>query len=100
MESQPQNPEFRNNPENFQPCNSTDQTVQMPRLVCIFVVCMQQSGLLTMRDTIISKLNITLGIISQHFGNITQSPELGIFCVVFYKIGKKLTQYNIIIIII
>ena len=21
MESQPQNPEFRNNPENFQPCN-------------------------------------------------------------------------------
>ena len=22
MESQPQNPEFRNNPENFHPCNS------------------------------------------------------------------------------
>ena len=22
MESQPQNPEFRNNPENFQPCKS------------------------------------------------------------------------------
>ena len=22
MESQPQNPEFRNNPENFRPCNS------------------------------------------------------------------------------
>ena len=23
MESQPQNPEFRNNPENFHPCQST-----------------------------------------------------------------------------
>ena len=23
MESQPQNPEFRNNPENFHPCEST-----------------------------------------------------------------------------
>ena len=27
MESQPQNPEFRNNPENFHPCNlDPDQT--------------------------------------------------------------------------
>ena len=25
MESQPQNPEFRNNPENFHPCNRPDQ---------------------------------------------------------------------------
>ena len=52
MESQPQNPEFRNNPDNFHPCklffacnklgfytfqivnnNSTDQTAQMHRLL-------------------------------------------------------------------
>ena len=26
MESQPQNPEFRNNPENFHPCSSTHKT--------------------------------------------------------------------------
>ena len=25
MESQPQNPEFRNNPENFHPCHKPDQ---------------------------------------------------------------------------
>ena len=29
MESQPQNPEFRNNPENFHPCNSPFRHVQM-----------------------------------------------------------------------
>ena len=33
MESQPQNPEFRNNPENFHPCIHTgsDQTYIMMR---------------------------------------------------------------------
>ena len=27
MESQPQNPEFRNNPENFHPCQDTSKLV-------------------------------------------------------------------------
>ena len=32
MESQPQNPEFRNNPENFHPCRS-DQTYLEKRYI-------------------------------------------------------------------
>ena len=30
MESQPQNPEFRNNPENFHPCKTHVQTACEP----------------------------------------------------------------------
>ena len=33
MESQPQNPEFRNNPENFHPCLLTYKQVQIGRRV-------------------------------------------------------------------
>ena len=54
MESQPQNPEFRISRENFHPRKfsyhafqkannkGTDQTLQTCRLVCAFVVRMQQ----------------------------------------------------------
>ena len=37
MESQPQNPEFRINPENFHPFKGADQPVWVCRLVCTFV---------------------------------------------------------------
>ena len=43
MESQPQNPEFRKNPENFHPClqegnnKGVGETVKIHRLVCTFV---------------------------------------------------------------
>ena len=53
MERQPQNLDFRINPENFHPWDyctflrvnnkGADQPVGMPRLVCPFVVYMQQS---------------------------------------------------------
>ena len=33
MESQPQNPEFRNNPENFNPCAPQIQTNQSTSLI-------------------------------------------------------------------
>ena len=35
MESQPQNPEFRNNPENFHPCTVV---ISVLRLIVIFTV--------------------------------------------------------------
>ena len=36
MESHPQNPEFRNNPENFHPCvNETDCTFHIICLSCL-----------------------------------------------------------------
>ena len=31
MESRPQNPEFRNNPENFHPCVSADESHETPK---------------------------------------------------------------------
>ena len=50
MESQPQNPEFRNNPENFHPCihpylmyvssNSSGETVHIHSL-CLVHCCLQ-----------------------------------------------------------
>ena len=33
MESQPQNPEFRNNPENFHPCIIHEKVLTMPEPV-------------------------------------------------------------------
>ena len=42
MESQSQNPEFRNNPENFHPCNWNSHGIQgqpriiVPKLLCFF----------------------------------------------------------------
>ena len=40
MESKPQNPEFRNDPENFHPCNVWASTRKKP--VSAFGVCLQQ----------------------------------------------------------
>ena len=34
MESQPQKPEFRNNPENFHPCTQTKNLDLYPRWIC------------------------------------------------------------------
>ena len=41
MESQPQNPEFRNNPENFHPCEFAKQAAKSDRMIgkpCILSV--------------------------------------------------------------
>ena len=37
MESQPQNPEFRNNPENFHPCTSIEKMQRQAPVVVVFV---------------------------------------------------------------
>ena len=37
MESQPQNPKFRNNPENFHPCESVHKILVNPYPTTIFV---------------------------------------------------------------
>ena len=43
MESQPQNPEFRNNPENFHPCvhivNSSGHLRQCPFFIHVAIEC-------------------------------------------------------------
>ena len=60
MVSQPQNPEFRINPENFHPCkcryytieevnnNDANLAVQMHRLVCILLFECNKTGFLIM----------------------------------------------------
>ena len=39
MESQPQNPEFRNNPENFHPCTSSETHALVQGLAGGTVLC-------------------------------------------------------------
>ena len=58
MESQPQNPEFRNNPENFNPCIYPANNV---KIVCIY-------------KTFMSRINFMLSCVKHKKCFITSKP--------------------------